>query len=246
MSNACEHSITPGFGSSGAYAEYIAAPYGHNLVTLPDTMSPALAAGLGCRVTTAWHALTGRAAVKAGEWVAVRGTGGIGLATLLLAKAIGARVVVVDVVEEKLEHAKQLGADTAVDASAVDAADAIRDITGGGANVSIEALGIAQMTNASVECLATLGRNDHVGMPSGDGMMTINMRAIYSKQLSFFGTRGMPSWTYPSLLGMIARKEVDLNPMVAREVALSQASHELRAMTGPTSPGTALITDFLS
>ena len=152
----------------------------------------------------------------------------------------------VDVVEEKLEHTKQLGADAAVDASAVDAADAIRDITGGGANVSIEALGIAQMTNASVECLATLGRHVHVGMPSGDGMMTINMRAIYSKQLSFFGTRGMPSWTYPSLLGTIARKEVDLNPMVAREVALSEASHELRAMTGPTSPGTALITDFLN
>ncbi|MEM9239497.1 MAG: hypothetical protein AAF922_14520 [Pseudomonadota bacterium] len=45
---------------------------------------------------------------------------------------------------------------------------------------------------------------------------------------------------------MIARKEVDLNPMVAREVALSEASYELRAMTGPTSPGTALITDFLN
>ncbi|MEL7395772.1 MAG: zinc-binding dehydrogenase [Pseudomonadota bacterium] len=195
MSNACEHSITPGFGSSGAYAEYIAAPYGHNLVTLPDTMSPALAAGLGCRVTTAWHAMTDRAAVKDDEWVAVRGTGGIGLATLLLAKAIGARVIVVDVVEEKLEHAKHLGADAAVYASAVYATYAIRDITGGGANVSIEAMGIAQTTNASVECLATLGRHVHVGMPSGDGMMTINMRAIYSKQLSFFGTRGMPSWT---------------------------------------------------
>ena len=68
----------------------------------------------------------------------MRGTGGIGLATLLLAKPIGARVVVVDVVEENLEHAKHLSADAAVDASAVDAADAIRDITGGGANVSMK------------------------------------------------------------------------------------------------------------
>ena len=73
--------------------------------------------------------------------------------------------------------------------------------------------------------------------------MRVNMRAIYTKQLSFFGTRGMPSWKYPSLLGLIERGAVDLSPMVAREIALSGASAELRAMGGPTSPGTAVITD---
>ncbi|NNL17244.1 MAG: alcohol dehydrogenase, partial [Boseongicola sp.] len=90
----------------------------------------------------------------------------------------------------------------------------------------------------------TLGRHVHVGLPAGDGLMQVNMRAIYSKQLSFFGTRGMPSWKYPTLLGIIERGEVDLSPMVAREIALSHASAELRAMKGPTSPGTAVITDF--
>lgn len=243
-SNACESAIVPGFGAPGAYAEYVAAPFDHNLVHLPETMSPALAAGLGCRVTTAWHALTDRANVRAGEWVAVHGTGGIGLSTLLLAKMLGARVIVVDVVEEKLTHAMGLGADAAVNALNGDVAEAIREITGGGAQVSIEALGIEATTNASVECLATLGRHVHVGLPAGDGQMQINMRAIYSKQLSFFGTRGMPSWKYPSLLGMIERGEVDLSPMLDREVALSGASAELRAMRGPTAPGTAVITDF--
>ena len=247
VSNTCPNQIVPGFGAPGAYAEYVAVPFDHNLVTLPETMSPALAAGLGCRVTTAWHALTDRAAVRAGEWVAVHGTGGIGLATLLLAKAIGARVVVVDVVEEKLTHAMGLGADAAVNATTTDAAGAIREITGGGAHVSIEALGIAQTTNASVRCLGTLGRHVQVGMPAGKtGMMEIDMRAIYSKQLSFFGTRGMPAWKYPDLLDMIARGAVDLNPMVAREVTLSGASAELRAMHGPTPPGTAVITAFLA
>ncbi len=244
VSNACENAIVPGFGAPGAYAEYVAVPFDHNLVHLPETMSPALAAGLGCRVTTAWHALTDRAQVRAGEWVAVHGTGGIGLATLLLAKMLGARVVVVDVVAEKLAHARSLGADAAVNAAEVNAASAIRDLTGGGAHVSVEALGIAQTTNASVECLATLGRHVHVGMPAGDGMMTVNMRAIYAKQLSFFGTRGMPAWKYPQLLDMIARGAVDLSPMVAREIGLSGASAELRAMGGPTAPGTAVITDF--
>ena len=81
-------------------------------------------------------------------------------------------------------------------------------------------------------------------MPSGDGLMQVNMRAIYTKQLSFFGTRGMPPWKYPRLLGMIERGDVDIRPMVAREIALSGASMELRAMNGPTLPGTAVITNF--
>ena len=245
-SNTCEQSITPGFGTPGAYAQYVAVPFDHNLVHLPEKMSPALAAGLGCRVTTAWHALTDRAQVRVGEWVAVHGTGGIGLSSLLLAKMLGARVVVVDIVEEKLAHAQSLGADAAVNASTQDVAEAIRDITGGGAQVSIEALGIEATTNASVECLATLGRHVHVGLPVGDGMLRINIRAIYTKQLAFYGTRGMPSWKYPGLLDMIERGEVDLSPMLDREVPLSGASAELAAMWGPTPPGTAVITDFLN
>lgn len=244
VSNTCANQIVPGFGAPGAYAQFVAVPFDHNLVHLPDSLSPALAAGLGCRVTTAWHALTDRARVQAGEWVAIHGTGGIGLSALLLAKMLGARVIVVDIVAEKLAHAKQHGADATVDATKGNVAEAIRDITGGGAQVSLEALGIADTTNASVECLAILGRHVQVGMPTGDGMLQVNMRAIYSKQLSFFGTRGMPSWKYPSLLGMIERGEVDISPMLAREVALSQASDELLAMKGPTAPGTAVISDF--
>jgi threonine dehydrogenase-like Zn-dependent dehydrogenase len=157
---------------------------------------------------------------------------------------LGAQVVVVDVVQEKLDQALSLGADAAVNASTQDVPAAIIEITGGGAQVSLEALGISQTTNASVECLATLGRHVHVGMPAGDGRMEVNMRAIYSKQLAFYGTRGMPSWKYPSLLSMIERGQVDLTPMLDRVVPLSGASAELRAMKGPTRPGTAVITDF--
>ncbi|MEM8537045.1 MAG: zinc-binding dehydrogenase [Pseudomonadota bacterium] len=243
-SNTCESAVVPGFGAPGAYAEYVAVPHDHNLVHLPQDMAPALAAGLGCRFTTAWHALTDRAGVQAGEWVAVHGTGGVGLSALLLAKMLGAKVIVVDVVAEKLTHALALGADAAVNAAETDAAAAIRDITGGGAQVSIEALGIEATTNASVECLATLGRHVHVGLPAGDGIMRINMRAIYAKQLAFYGTRGMPAWKYPRLLDLIGRGAVDLSPMLDRQVALSDASAELRAMNGPTRPGTAVITDF--
>lgn len=246
VSNTCLDQAIPGFTQAGAYAEYVAVPRDHNLVYLPETLTPSLAAGLGCRVTTAWHALTDRAAVGPGEWVAIHGTGGIGQSAAILAKALGAHVVVVDIVPEKLALASTLGADAAVDARDGDVAEKIREITDGGAQVSVEALGIPQTVNASIECLAPLGRHVQVGMPAGHAKMEVNMSAIYMGNLALYGTRGMPAWKYPSLLSLVEKGVVDLNPLVAREVALSEASAELAAMLGPMGPGTAVITDFAS
>ncbi|MDU8944870.1 alcohol dehydrogenase catalytic domain-containing protein [Ovoidimarina sediminis] len=245
-SNTCPNQRLPGFVEPGAFAEYVAVPFDHNLARLPESLTPTVAAGLGCRVTTAWHALTGRAALEAGEWLAVHGTGGIGLATLILGRALGARVVVVDVVEEKLSHALGLGAEAAVNARDGDTAALIREITRGGAHVSVEALGIADTANASIECLRPLGRHVQVGMPVGHtARMEINMNAVYMGNLALYGTRGMPAWKYPSLLGLIEAGRVDVAPMIAREIGLSGVSAELRAMNGPTPPGVAVVTDLL-
>lgn len=244
-SNTCRSQRVPGFGEPGAYAEYVSVPHAHNLAALPDSLSPVLAAGLGCRVTTAWHALTGRAALQAGEWLAVHGTGGIGLSVLILGRALGARVVVVDVVPERLAHALSLGAEIAIDARAGDVAARIVEATGGGAHVSVEALGIEATTNGSIECLRPLGRHVQVGLPTGHtATMRINMNAVYMKQLALYGTRGMPAWRYPSLLSLIERGVVDVSPIVAREVPLSGASAELRAFDAPMPPGVAVISDF--
>lgn len=244
----CATQVVPGFTSPGAFAQFV--PVAHadtNLTLLPDGMDPALAAALGCRATTAWHALTGRAALKAGEWLVVFGGGGIGLAALILGKALGARVVVVDVVEEKLAFAKANGADATVNAGAVDAVEAVRDITRGGADVAVEALGIAETTVNSLKSLKKLGRHVQVGMPAGShSTMDIPMDAIYSGQLAIFGTRGMPSWRYPSLLNLLESGQADLSPMIARRIGLSGATGELQAFDHPAPPGVAVITDFLN
>ena len=243
----CRAQRVPGFGEPGAYAEYISVPHAHNLTRLPDFLTPALAAGLGCRVTTAYHALTGRAGLQAGEWLAIHGTGGIGLSALLIGKALGARIVAVDVVADRLTHALSLGAEHVINAAEGDTAARIREVTGGGAHVSIEALGIEATANASIECLRPLGRHVQVGLPTGHtATMQINMNAVYMKQLALFGTRGMPAWRYPSLLSLIETGRVDVRPIVARHVGLSQASGELRAFDGPMPPGVAVITDLLS
>lgn len=243
--NTCLDQRLPGFLEPGAFAEYVAVPRDHNLARLPEGMSPTLAAGLGCRVTTAWHALTGRAALQGGEWLAVHGCGGIGLSAALLGRALGAHVIVVDVVQEKLDHALSLGMDAAVNAKDGNVGAKIREITGGGAHVSVEALGIAQTVNASVECLRPLGRHVQVGMPVGHtARMDVNMSAVYQGNLALYGTRGMPSWRYPSLLGLITAGKVDMSPLIAREIPLSATGTELAAFNGPTPPGVAVITDF--
>ncbi len=83
-------------------------------------------------------------------------------------------------------------------------------------------------------------------MPGGPtGQMEIDMRAIYMKNLAFYGTRGMPAHRYPSLLSMIDAGLVDFSPMIAREVVLSQAGAELAAFNGPMAPGVAVISDFM-
>ncbi|MGB3553026.1 MAG: alcohol dehydrogenase catalytic domain-containing protein [Jannaschia sp.] len=243
-SNTCLDQRLPGFLEPGAFAEYVAAPRDWNLARLPDGLSPTIAAGLGCRVTTSWHALTGRAGLQAGEWLAVHGTGGIGLSAAILGRALGAHVVVVDVVQEKLDHALALGMDAAVMAGE-DTAARIREITGGGAHVSVEALGIPATVNGSLGCLRPLGRHVQIGMPVGHtARMEVDMSAVYQGNLALYGTRGMPSWRYPSLLSLITSGKVDMSPLIAREVSLSDTSAELAAFNGPTPPGVAVITDF--
>lgn len=242
----CADQVIPGFSAPGAFAERVAVPRDHNLSRLPEALDPALAAGLGCRVTTAWHALTGRAALQAGEWLAVHGTGGLGLAAVILGRALGARVVAVDVVPGKLALATALGAEAVVDARAGDSAQAVRDLTGGGAHVSLEALGAPVTVDASIRCLRPLGRHVQAGLPDlSDARMAVDMMAVYAGQLTLHGTRGMPAWRYPSLLGLIEAGRVDLSPLVSRRVPLSAVSAELAAMDGPTPPGAAVVTDLL-
>lgn len=162
----CERQTQPGFSHWGSFAEYVA--LGHadvNLVAIPDGMAYGTAAGLGCRFATAFRAVVRRGRAAAGQWVAVHGCGGVGLSAVMIAAAAGARVVAVDIAPGALEPARRFGAARCLDASAVpDTAAAVREVTGGGAHLSLDALGSPATCAASVGSLRRRGRHVQVGL----------------------------------------------------------------------------------
>ena len=241
---ACATQIMPGFTAPGAFAERVAVPRAdQNLAHLPDWLNPDLAAAFGCRVTTVWHALTGRARLAPGEWLAIHGTGGIGLAAVLLGQAMGARVIATDTNAERRAHAERFGA-VAVDAASEPWA-AIEEITGGGAHVSVDALGIPETVSASLLSLRPLGRHVQIGYPGREhAWAELPLGRIYDRQLALFGTNGMPAHRFPALFRLVEGGRVDLSPMIARRVTLDDASAELAAFDGPQPPGIAVITRF--
>jgi len=229
----CDHQQVIGFTSWGAFAERLAiARADFNLVRLPDSMSFVAAAGMGCRVTTAFRAVVDRGRVQPGEWLAVHGCGGVGLSAVMIGAAAGARVLAIDVVPEALALARDFGATATLDARAGDVGEAVREITGGGAHVSVEALGHTATFAASLEGLRKMGRHVQVGMPTGahatPPLPLLDL--VYARQLTLHGTRGIGAPRFAALFGMIAAGRLDPARLVTATVPLSGAAGALRAM----------------
>src|SRR5450631_3654754 len=141
----CPDQTQPGFTGPGSFAERVAIHAADtNLVALPDAVDDVTAASLGCRFATAYRALTGHARLRPGDWLAVHGCGGVGLSAVHIGVALGARVIAVDVAGPALARARDLGAEhTILSATNTDPVPVIHDVTGGGAQVSLDALGSA-------------------------------------------------------------------------------------------------------
>ncbi|MGR3500891.1 zinc-dependent alcohol dehydrogenase family protein [Pseudaestuariivita sp.] len=243
----CNTQEVIGFTFWGAFAEVVAIPHADfNLVALPETLPFDVAAGMGCRVTTAWRALVDRADVQPGEWVVTHGSGGVGLSAILIAKAKGAQVVAVDISAPALEMARAFGADVCLDASGGNVAEAVREATGGGAHVSLDALGIAQTFDASLRSLRKLGRHVQVGMPVGkDATVPLPLLdLVYARQLSLYGMRGLGARGFGDLLAAVDAGLLPLDRLVTDRIPLSQAGAALAAMDGAQPPGISVITDF--
>lgn len=244
----CATQSVIGFTFWGSFAEAVAIPAAdYNLVSLPDTLDFASAAGMGCRVTTAWRALVDRAQVRPGEWVAVHGCGGVGLSAILIAQSLGARIVAIDVSAGALEQARSFGAEVTIDARAGTEAvvDAVRTATGGGAHVSLDALGVGATFAASLGGLRKLGRHIQVGMPVG-AHATVPLPLldlVYARQLTLMGMRGLGAADFHPLMQMIDGGRFDPSVLVSQRIALGQAETALRAMDSGAQPAGVTVID---
>lgn len=241
----CNHQHVLGFSSWGAFAEALAVPHADfNLVKLPEHLGYAEAAAMGCRLTTAFRGLVDRASLQPGEWLAIHGCGGIGLSAVMIGAALGARILAIDVNAEALAMARTLGANQTINPAEVgDTAGAIRDLTGGGAHVSIDALGITETFHNSILGLRKLGRHVQIGQPlDRHAHPTIPLlETVYARQISILGTRGIAASRVSAMLGMIAAGRLDPARLITRRIGLDQAGEALAAMNGYAGVGVTVI-----
>lgn len=228
----CEREYQPGFDGWGSFAQYVAVPWADaNLASLPEAMGFDEAASLGCRFMTSYHGLVDQLAVQPGERLVVYGCGGVGLAAVMIAAAAGAEVIAVDLQPAKLALAAELGAVHTVDASGIDPVAAVRELTKGGAEASVDALGSATTCRQSIASLRPRGRHLQLGLLlAGDANPSIPMQDVVRRELSLLGGHGMPAWRYPQLLRLVVGRGLPVHRLIGQRLPLSAAGEAMEAM----------------
>lgn len=245
----CPDQTQPGFSHWGSFADRVMIRAADtNLVALPEPLSFVDAASLGCRFATAFRAVTHQGRVGAGDKVAVHGCGGVGLSAVMVAVALGADVVAVDVSPSALQAAADLGASAVVDATGLapeQIGAAVRDASGGGAHVSVDALGGASTMTASIASLRRRGRHVQVGLMLGDDSVAgVPMGRVLAEELEIVGGHGMPARDYPDMLALVAERRLDVRRLVGRVVPLSAAPEALMAMSLPATTSGMTVVDL--
>jgi alcohol dehydrogenase len=238
----CDENYQVGFTAWGSFARYVAVPRAElNVVRLPEQLGFVEAASLGCRFMTAFAAVEVHGRVAPGDWVAVHGCGGVGLSAVMVAAARGAAVVAVDIDPGSLELARAVGAAHTI--ASRDPVDAIAELTGGGAHVSLDTLGSAATCVNSIRCLRKRGRHVQVGLMLEDERSTaIPVDRVISYELELRGVHGMAVGHYDALLRAIAAGSLDPARLIGRTIALDEAGAELAAMGGFAQRGVSVIT----
>lgn len=237
----CPQQRQPGFTDPGSFAELVVVHAAQtNLVALPEGLSPAVAAGLGCRVATSYRAIAHRARVQAGEWVAVFGCGGVGLAAIAVAASRGARVVAVDASPGPLALARTAGAEVALLARAT-TVDEVVACTDGGADVTVDAVGAVTILRDAVLALRRRGRHVQVGLlPPAAGRPEVPMGRVIGWELDILGSHGMAAQDYPELLSELMTGRLSLAALGAPAEPMSLAHAASALPLIGTSPSMGL------
>ena len=239
----CPNQQQPGFTHWGSFAEYVALHAADtNLVAIPESVDFATAASLGCRFATAYRALVGRARLTEGQWVTVVGAGGVGLSTVMIARALGGRVVAVDRNPQALAAAADLGAEHMVLADGSDMPAAVADLTGGGSHVSVDAVGSEDTCADAILSLRRRGRHVQVGLlPPIDGHPRVPMERVIGWELDVLGSHGMAATDYPAMLALIEQGLLQPQRLLERTIGLDEAAALLPGFDRATVAGMTMV-----
>jgi len=244
----CDNYFQPGFTAWGSFAEYVALRYADvNLVALPEEMGFVEAASLGCRFITSFRAVVAQGRTKPGEWVVIHGCGGVGLSAVMIAAAMGAQVIGVDIKPEALALAEALGASHTLNAKeAPHLIEAVQDLTGGGAHVSIDALGIPATCRNSVYSVRKGGQHVQIGMTTKEeaGEITLPTDHMILNEIDLVPSLGMQPPRYDEIFRMVETGTVDPSAVVTETVSLEDISEKLDAMTDFGTVGIPVVDSF--
>ena len=240
--------LVPGVSYWGAFAEYVAVRYADvNLIHLPDSISFTDSASMACRYMAAFHGIVDQATVRGGEWVVIHGAGGgMGLSAVQIAVAMGANVIAVDISERALATARDVGASHTINSRIDRPVDAIRTITRGGANVSIDVLGIAETCRNSVLSLRKLGRHVQLGHTTREetGYVSLPIDVILLNELRLYGAFGMQGQRFGTMLAMCEAGTLSPGRVVQQRVRLEEVTGVLEKMGMYGTTGIVVIDQF--
>ena len=240
----CRHQEQPGFTRWGAFAQFTTIPFADvNAVLVPEHVSDEAAALVGCRVSTAYRGVVERGRLTAGEVLVVHGCGGVGLAAVAIGRAVGARVMAVDIAPDALALAGALGADELVDGR--DHPDVAAEVHArtGGAHVSVDCLGHAATAANSVLSLRALGRHVQIGLfptPTAD----FPISRVIRDELEVLGVHGLSASRFHEVFALIQAGRLDPAAMITRRLSLADVPTALPAMGRFAQPGVSVVTQL--
>jgi len=223
--NCCENLSVIGVHVDGAMQEVVAHP-AHLIHKIPDNVPTAMAP-LAEPLTIALHALH-RTKLKAGEYVAIIGAGAIGLMAALSALRYQAIPILIDIVDERLAYASSLGITHVINPSKSDAAESIREITGGTmAQVVMEASGANSAIRETLDLASFAGRIAFTGWPKQETSMPTNL--ITFKELDLCGSR-TSAGEFGEALQMLATLDIDPQVIVSKVVSLDEVPSAVKEL----------------
>jgi alcohol dehydrogenase len=241
----CDKHFQPGFTDWGSFAQYVQIKNADfNLIKLPSSIDFVSAAGLGCRFITAFHGIVNQGKVVNSMFVAIHGCGGVGLSAIMIASVYGAKVIAVDINELNLQKAKSFGAEYTINATKEEVVDKVREITNGGANLSMDALGSHETSTNSINCLAKKGKHIQVGILGSEKNIIVSTADLIAKEIEIIGSHGMPIADYNIIFDLIASKKIDPSLLIDRTVKLEHVHQEMLKMDTYSNSGMVIIDQF--